>query len=102
MMITSPSSIPCFCVLFLLVVSSCSANVVDFIYQGFQHANPTLDGSASVLHGGALQLTNDSNRLVGHVFHGSPVCFLDGGGRPPSSFSTAFILDIVTIESDGG
>jgi len=101
-MIAPPSSVPCFCVLFLLVVSSCSADDVDFIYQGFQHANLTLDGSASVLHGGALQLTNDSNRLVGHAFHGSPVRFLDGGGRPPSSFSTAFVLDIVTVGSGGG
>jgi len=101
-MIAPPSSVPCFCVLFLLVVSSCSADDVDFIYQGFPHANLTLDGSASVLHGGALQLTNDSNRLVGHAFHGSPICFLDGGGRPPSSFNTAFVLDIVTVGSGGG
>jgi hypothetical protein len=102
-MIVPPSSALCLSVLFLLAVS-CSADDVDFIYQGFQHANLTLDGSASVLHGGALQLTNDSNRLVGHAFHGSPVRFLEvgGGGRPPSSFSTAFVLDIVTVGSGGG
>ena len=104
-MIAPPNSVLCFSVLFVLVVSSCSGDDVDFIYQGFQHANLTLNGSASVLHGGALQLTNDSNRLVGHAFHGSPVRFLDvpdGGGRPPSSFSTAFVLDIVTVGSGGG
>ncbi|KAF0902617.1 hypothetical protein E2562_018107 [Oryza meyeriana var. granulata] len=78
---------------------------VDFIYQGFQHAaNLTVDGSASVVHGGALQLTNDSNRLVGHAFHGAPVRFLDvgRGGGAVSSFSTAFVLDIVTVGSGGG
>uniref|UniRef100_A0A0D9WN57 non-specific serine/threonine protein kinase n=1 Tax=Leersia perrieri TaxID=77586 RepID=A0A0D9WN57_9ORYZ len=78
---------------------------VDFIYPGFQHAeNLTMDGSATVLHGGALQLTNDSNRLVGHAFHRSPVRFLDDGGEAAavSSFSTAFVLDIVTVGSGGG
>ncbi|KAK8458211.1 hypothetical protein SEVIR_3G335400v4 [Setaria viridis] len=95
-------------VLFLLVLlsgSSCSAaDDVDFIYQGFQHASGSdlaLDGSASVLHGGALRLTNDSNRLVGHAFRSSPVRFLHGGGRL-ASFSTAFVLDIVTVGSGGG
>ncbi|BAF19028.1 L-type lectin-domain containing receptor kinase SIT2-like [Oryza sativa Japonica Group] len=100
----------------VIVVSSRSSSAddgggdggVDFIYQGFQHAaNLTMDGSAKVLHGGALQLTNDSNRLVGHAFHAAPVRFLDdgaggGGGGVVSSFSTAFVLDIVTVGSGGG
>uniref|UniRef100_A0A0D3GE36 Protein kinase domain-containing protein n=1 Tax=Oryza barthii TaxID=65489 RepID=A0A0D3GE36_9ORYZ len=100
----------------VIVVSSRSSSAddggggggIDFIYQGFQHAaNLTMDGSAKVLHGGALQLTNDSNRLVGHAFHAAPVRFLDdgaggGGGGVVSSFSTAFVLDIVTVGSGGG
>jgi hypothetical protein len=46
---------------------------VDFLYNGFQHAaNLSLDASASILRGGALQLTNDSNNLMGHAFD-SPV-----------------------------
>ncbi|KAJ1284425.1 hypothetical protein BS78_03G203300 [Paspalum vaginatum] len=104
------NSAPYSFLLFLLVICrpSCSADDVDFLYQGFQHASDlTLDGSASVLHGGSLQLTNDSNRLVGHAFHASPVgFFLEGGrshgGRRLASFSTAFVLDIVTIGSGGG
>jgi hypothetical protein len=96
-------------VLFLLALlsgRSCSADDdVDFIYQGFQHPSGSelaLEGSASVLHGGALRLTNDSNRLVGHAFRGSPVPFIDGGGGRLASFSTAFVLDIVTVGSGGG
>ncbi|CAM0876816.1 unnamed protein product [Alopecurus aequalis] len=88
-----------FSVLFLIAV--CCRSDVDFIYQGFQHAsNLSLDGSASVLHGGALQLTNDSERLVGHAFYGSSVDMLNN----PSSltFSTAFVFDIVTIGTGGG
>ncbi|CAL5068485.1 unnamed protein product [Urochloa decumbens] len=102
-----------FTVLFHLVLYCCrscsagDAGDVDFLYQGFQHApgsDLALDGSASVLHGGALRLTNDSNRLVGHAFRSSPVRLLGGagGGRPLASFSTAFVLDIVTVGSGGG
>ncbi|CAL5026845.1 unnamed protein product [Urochloa decumbens] len=95
-------------VMFLLVLYCCSAadaDDVDFLYQGFQHApgsDLALDGSASVLHGGALRLTNHSNRLVGHAFRSSSVRLLGGGGRPLASFSTAFVLDIVTVGSGGG
>uniref|UniRef100_N1QVU2 Lectin-domain containing receptor kinase A4.2 n=1 Tax=Aegilops tauschii TaxID=37682 RepID=N1QVU2_AEGTA len=93
----------------LLLVAVCCNSDVDFIYQGFQHApNLSLDGSASVLRGGALQLTTGSERLVGHAFYGSPVALgtLDdsqsGGGLAVSSFSTAFVFDIVTVGTGGG
>ncbi|VAI71816.1 unnamed protein product [Triticum turgidum subsp. durum] len=62
------------CLSVLLLIAVCCRSDVNFIYQGFQRApNLSLDGSASVLRGGALQLTNDSERLVGHAFYGSPV-----------------------------
>jgi hypothetical protein len=115
MVVVAPSSarhLPAAMLLLLLAVCCCccfssAADDVDFIYQGFQHASPgadlALDGSASVLRGGALRLTNDSNRLVGHAFRSSPVRFLSGGGRRQlASFSTAFVLDIVTVGSGGG
>ncbi|RLN28635.1 L-type lectin-domain containing receptor kinase S.4-like [Panicum miliaceum] len=108
-----PSSARYLPVLLLLAVCCCcyssADDEVDFLYQGFQHASPgadlALDGSASVLRGGALRLTNDSNRLVGHAFRSSPVRFLGSGvagGRQLASFSTAFVLDIVTVGSGGG
>ncbi|KAE8802649.1 Lectin-domain containing receptor kinase A4.2 [Hordeum vulgare] len=97
----------CLSVVLLLAVVCCRSDV-DFIYQGFQHApNLSLDGSASVLRGGALQLTNDSERLVGHAFYGFPVALgaLDdshSGLLTVSSFSTAFVFDIVTVGTGGG
>ncbi|CAN6312042.1 unnamed protein product [Urochloa humidicola] len=75
---------------------------VDFVYNGFQHAaNLSLDGSASVLHDGALQLTNDSNNLMGHAFFDSPVQVVTGSSSVVS-FSTAFVFDIVTADNHGG
>ncbi|KAM0822011.1 hypothetical protein ACQ4PT_071790 [Festuca glaucescens] len=82
-----------------LVVPSSSA--VDFIYNGFQHAaDLSLDGSASILRGGALQLTNDSTNLMGHAFLVPPVPMLVN--KAVVSFSTAFVFDIVTVGRGGG
>jgi hypothetical protein len=90
-------------VLFLLahclVVPSWAA--VDFIYNGFQHAaDLSLDDSASILRGGALQLTNDSTNLMGHAFFAPPVPMLVD--KVVVSFSTAFVFDIVTVGRGGG
>ena len=92
-MAVAPSSaarhLPVLLLLLLLAACCCYSSAaadddVDFIYQGFQHASPgadlALDGSASVLRGGALRLTNDSNRLVGHAIRSAPVRLLGGGG----------------------
>jgi hypothetical protein len=83
----------------LLLLPHCllrSSSGVYFVYNGFQHAaNLSLDGSASILLGGALQLTNDSNKLIGHAFFNSPVQAVRDG-------STAFVFDIVTIDGAGG
>jgi len=74
---------------------------VDLLYNGFQHAaDLILDGSASILRGGALQLTNDSNYLMGHAFFNSPVQAVSGNAVV--SFSTAFVFDIVTVGQGGG
>jgi hypothetical protein len=79
----------------------CSVAAVDFLYNGFQHAaHLSLDGSASILRGGALQLTNDSNDLMGHAFFDSPVRAVSGNAVV--SFSTAFVFDIVTVGHGGG
>jgi hypothetical protein len=74
---------------------------VNFLYNGFQHAaNMSLDGSASILCGGALQLSNDDNNLMGHAFLDPPVRAIRDG--VVVSFSTAFVFDIVTIDRTGG
>ncbi|XP_037409600.1 L-type lectin-domain containing receptor kinase SIT2-like [Triticum dicoccoides] len=78
-----------------------SSAALSFIYNGFQHAaDLSLDGSASILRGGALQLTNDSNNLMGHAFFAAPVPMLVN--KAVISFSTAFVFDIVTVGRSGG
>ncbi|KAG8092378.1 hypothetical protein GUJ93_ZPchr0012g19098 [Zizania palustris] len=78
-----------------------SSAEVDFIYNDFHNAaNLSLDGSATVLRDGALQLTNDSNKIMGHAFFDSPVQMVRGNAVV--SFSTAFVFDIVTVGSGGG
>ncbi|RLN39166.1 hypothetical protein C2845_PM01G20450 [Panicum miliaceum] len=81
--------------------SSKNKTGVNFVYNGFQHAsNLSLDGSASVLRGGAVQLTNDSNSLMGHAFFDSPVQVVRGNSVV--YFSTAFVFDIMTVDHGGG
>ncbi|OEL28547.1 L-type lectin-domain containing receptor kinase S.4 [Dichanthelium oligosanthes] len=79
---------------------------VDFIYNGFRGAaNLSLDGSASVLRGGALRLTTDGNHLMGHAFFAPPVRVRLRGERDAAaavSFSAAFVFDIVTVGRGGG
>jgi len=78
------------------------ADDVDFIYNGFRDAaNLSLDGSASVLRGGALRLTTDRGHVMGHAFFDSPVRMLRGGDAVVS-FSTAFVFQIVTVGRGGG
>ncbi|KAK8445554.1 hypothetical protein SEVIR_9G343401v4 [Setaria viridis] len=98
----TPSS-SCICLVGYLAVMSllhncflCSVTAdVDFLYNSFKHATDlSLDGSASILSGGALQLTNDSNNLMGHAFFDSPAQVVSG--NVVVSFSTAFVFDIVT------
>ncbi|CAL4931978.1 unnamed protein product [Urochloa decumbens] len=82
----------------------CSSSDVDFIYNGFggaSAANLSVDGSASVLLGGALRLTTDGDYLMGHAFFGPPVRIVPSGGGVVS-FSTAFVFDIVTASGRGG
>uniref|UniRef100_J3N4E2 Protein kinase domain-containing protein n=1 Tax=Oryza brachyantha TaxID=4533 RepID=J3N4E2_ORYBR len=79
----------------------CSADV-DFIYNGFHNAaNLSLEDAASVLPGGALQLTNDSKNIMGHAFFDSPVQMVQDAAAVVS-FSTAFVFEIVTVGSGGG
>uniref|UniRef100_A0A0E0MA41 non-specific serine/threonine protein kinase n=1 Tax=Oryza punctata TaxID=4537 RepID=A0A0E0MA41_ORYPU len=76
---------------------------VDFLYNGFHNAaDLSLDGSATVLRGGALQLTNDSNNIMGHAFFNSPVQMVRDNNADVVSFSTVFVFDIVTNGSGGG
>ncbi|KAK3153162.1 hypothetical protein QOZ80_2BG0168650 [Eleusine coracana subsp. coracana] len=82
----------------------CLSADADFRYNGFQRAaNLSLDGSASVLSGGALRLTDDKYQLTGHAFLDSAVQMRRAGDDGVVvSFSTAFVFQIVTTGSRGG
>uniref|UniRef100_A0A0D9W6H1 non-specific serine/threonine protein kinase n=1 Tax=Leersia perrieri TaxID=77586 RepID=A0A0D9W6H1_9ORYZ len=85
----------------LLLLPACSAADVDFIYNGFRNAaNLSTEDAASVLRGGVLQLTNDTNKIMGHAFYDSAVQMVRDSAVV--SFSTAFVFEIVSVSSGGG
>ncbi|XP_057536079.1 L-type lectin-domain containing receptor kinase IV.1-like [Amaranthus tricolor] len=77
--------------LFMLLVHS-SANETKFVYNGFQGSinKLHLDGLASILPNGVLQITNSSQSLqhISHAFYPHPIFF-----KPNHlSFSTTFVF----------
>ncbi|KAI3937411.1 hypothetical protein MKW92_051027 [Papaver armeniacum] len=59
--------------LFLVLLIQCKA---DFVYNGFEDANLTLDGEAKVAENGLLSLTDTNKRYaIGHAFFSDPVQF---------------------------
>ncbi|WOL15164.1 hypothetical protein Cni_G23945 [Canna indica] len=70
----------------------------DFTFNGFQGANLTLDGSASITPSGPLMLTNGTKQMKGHAFHPSPLHFRrssPNGNGTVFSFSTTFVFGII-------
>ncbi|XP_062190015.1 L-type lectin-domain containing receptor kinase SIT2-like [Phragmites australis] len=62
----------------------------QFVYNGFEGANLSLDGAATVTPNGLLMLTNGSLQMKGHAFHPSPLPFRDAA----RSFSATFVFAI--------
>ncbi|XP_051116503.1 L-type lectin-domain containing receptor kinase S.4-like [Andrographis paniculata] len=77
----------------------------EFLFQGFKDSDTKkllhLDGAAEIQPNGALKLTGDSTRLVGHAFYKTPLKLKNssskngGNGQKAVSFSTAFAFAIV-------
>ncbi|TKW35458.2 hypothetical protein SEVIR_2G376200v4 [Setaria viridis] len=90
----------------LIHVASSSADVGQFVYQGFASANLTLDGLAAVTPSGLLALTNATFQEKAHAFHPAPVHFLNASSSSTAaanataagarSFSTCFVFAIVS------
>ncbi|KAF3790527.1 L-type lectin-domain containing receptor kinase S-4 [Nymphaea thermarum] len=62
-------------IIVLLLVHQAAASAIDsgFTFNGFQGANLTLDGSASITPNGLLRLNVDAHNLsMGHAFYPSP------------------------------
>ncbi|CAD5181249.1 unnamed protein product [Musa acuminata subsp. malaccensis] len=89
--------------LFLLLLSIYSPTLATkFLFNGFKEAaNLSLDASALITSNGILQLTNGSKRQIGHAFLSSPVHMLHRRSVV-TSFSTAFVFEIVTVNGGGG
>ncbi|KAG6472795.1 hypothetical protein ZIOFF_070273 [Zingiber officinale] len=83
-----------------------SAVATEFLFNGFRDAakNLSMDGAALITSNGVLQITNDSTRQIGHAFFNSRVLMLknDSISSPALSFSTTFVLDIITYNGTGG
>ncbi|CAN6812190.1 unnamed protein product [Brassica oleracea] len=83
--------------MFLMISCLCPSFQQEppFVYNGFDQAgnNLHLDGGARILpQGGALQLTNDTLRQMGHAFLQQPI---DYNSSEPVSFSTHFVCALL-------
>ncbi|KAL1197267.1 putative L-type lectin-domain containing receptor kinase I.5 [Cardamine amara subsp. amara] len=77
---------------FHLISLSTSSNDTSFVFNGFGQANLSLDGSATLLPNGLLQLAKDLQHQMGHVFIKNPIVF---SSSKPLSFSTHFVCALV-------
>ncbi|XP_024009224.1 probable L-type lectin-domain containing receptor kinase I.5 isoform X2 [Eutrema salsugineum] len=75
-----------------LVSLSTSSMDTSFVFNGFGQANLSLDGSATWLTNGLLQLAKDSQHQMGHAFIKKPIGF---SSSKPLSFSTHFVCALV-------
>ncbi|KAJ4764916.1 receptor lectin kinase [Rhynchospora pubera] len=93
---------------FILLLSyfpfNCSSE--DFIFNGFKQAGNQLilAGSTKMTTDGLLQLTDDTTGVLGHAFFSSPIPMIIPNKNVSDviSFSTSFILDILTVNKAGG
>uniref|UniRef100_J3MID7 non-specific serine/threonine protein kinase n=1 Tax=Oryza brachyantha TaxID=4533 RepID=J3MID7_ORYBR len=87
-------------IFFFLLISNLSALVTaddEFVYSGFNGANLTLDGAATVTPNGLLMLTNGSLRLKGHAFHPTPFSFRKKPNGTVRSFAVSYIFAIYCL-----
>ncbi|XP_010425969.1 PREDICTED: probable L-type lectin-domain containing receptor kinase I.5 [Camelina sativa] len=77
---------------FHLISLSTSSTATSFVFNSFGQANLSLDGSATLLPNGLLQLAKDSQHQMGHAFIKKPIVFRSS---KPLSFSTHFVCALV-------
>ncbi|KAL1220234.1 putative L-type lectin-domain containing receptor kinase II.2 [Cardamine amara subsp. amara] len=87
--------------LFYLITSACMISLMfaqdQFEYYDFSKANLSLDGMATILPNGLLQLTNNATKTTGHAFYKVPIEFNTSSSTSAESlsFSTEFVFAIV-------
>ncbi|XP_059668045.1 lectin-domain containing receptor kinase VI.3-like [Cornus florida] len=83
--------------LFILAIVVPSQSI-NFIYNGFNQTNLTLEGATIIKSSGALRLTNKSSNVIGHAFYPSPIQLFTKNSssvNSSNSFSTYFAFAIV-------
>ncbi|KAK4270357.1 hypothetical protein QN277_023400 [Acacia crassicarpa] len=84
---------------FLFLLIPLSSQLDEVFFPGFKGAgtNLTLNRAAVIQKNGILQLTNQTNRLVGHAFYSSPFQFKNSSSGKVFSFSASFALVTVPV-----
>ncbi|XP_009780725.1 L-type lectin-domain containing receptor kinase S.4-like [Nicotiana tabacum] len=87
-----------FFLVFFILISRKVFSDQEFVYNGFSGivaSYLSVNGIAEIEKTGALRLTNETSRSVGHAFYKSAINFKNFSNRKVSSFSTAFAFGIV-------
>eukprot|EP01018_Ginkgo_biloba_P034302 Gb_37986 [translate_table: standard] len=66
----------------------------DFVYNGFRDSNMSLSGMANVNSAGVLELTNETQRMLGHALYPFPLQFKNLSSNTTFSFGTSFVISI--------
>nr|XP_023893088.1 L-type lectin-domain containing receptor kinase S.4-like [Quercus suber] len=88
-----------FWVFFALLSNPAKSQLDELFFNGFKGVgvanNLSLNGAAQIQDNGVLQLTNKTQRLIGHAFYSNPIQFKDSTDGKAFSFSTSFAFAIV-------
>ncbi|KAL4188730.1 hypothetical protein AMTRI_Chr08g203580 [Amborella trichopoda] len=82
--------------LFFLIINSSASYDTGFQYSNFHGANLSLNGVAEIIPSGALQVTNNSKKVLGHAFFPNLLQFKNSSSGNAFSFSTAFVF-VITL-----
>ena len=88
-----------FWVFFVLLPNPAKSQLDELFFNGFKGvdvaSNLSLKGAAQIQDNGVLQLTNKTQRLLGHAFYSNPIQFKNSTDGKAFSFSTAFAFAMV-------
>ena len=87
-----------FWVFFVLLPNPAKSQLDELFFNGFKGvdvaSNLSLKGAAQIQDNGVLQLTNKTQRLLGHAFYSNPIQFKNSTDGKAFSFSTSFAFTI--------
>ncbi|KAM3694479.1 hypothetical protein ACJW31_07G061100 [Castanea mollissima] len=84
---------------FVLLSNPAKSQLDELFFSGFKGVgvanNLSLNGAAQIQDNGVLQLTNKTQRLLGHAFYSNPIQFKNSSDGKAFSFSTSFAFAMV-------